>query len=627
MATDVRQLTAATLVVKVGGTALPADLELLLGYAMVEDNLNLPDMFYLSFLDHERTVVAKAGLDIGAQVEILVASEKDTAGKKIFSGEVTALEAEFDGTETRTVVRGFDKAHRLYRGRRTRTFQNVTYADVVKTVAAGAGIALGTIDQAPGGPIPVVSQVACSDAELLARLAGEVGYMLVVRDGKVDFKAPPPSSGAPGGRADLSAADPLQLVQGDNLLTFNATVTADSQVKEVQVRSWDVTAKRSIVAVAPAGTTSATVDGATPASLAAKFGGAVFASVDVPYDNQAQAEAAAKALAEQIGGSSAQLEGVARGNPGLRAGQAVTLGLVGRPFDGKYTLTATRHVVDNGEYLTHFSCTGRQERSLQGMTSGGGASAGSPASAVGSPVAGVVSALVTNVKDPDSLGRARVKIERFGEGYETDWLRVAQAGAGGGRGSIMLPEVGDEVLVSFEHGDLRRGYVLGGLYSKVDKPNAVAGGGAVDSTAGKVDKRSFTTRNGHFLLLCDKTGEEYVELATKGSKFSLKLVQDQGGGTVLVASNHTVEIDAKGDITIKSQGKVAVEAVGELSLKGQKVAIEGQMGVEVKGLTVKIEGTTQTEMSGAQTSVKASAMLNLEAGAIAALKGAMVQIN
>lgn len=621
---EIRQHTSSTFAVTVDGTPLPADVEEIMSYAVVEDNLNLPDMFYLSFLDPGRAVIAKAGFKMASLVKIAVRSEADPAGEPLFSGEVTAMECEFEGGRTRTVVRGFDRANRLYRGRRTRAFKDVKYSDIVKQVAQEAGLEVGRVETPQGRPSPHVAQANMTDAELLGSLAGEVGFVLLVEDGKVNFHPPPSSSAAPA-EGDLDAQDPLQLVQGDNLLRFNATVTADAQVKEVSVRGWDVAQKKALVGTTPSASTSAEV-GLTPADLAKAFGNATFTATDVPYGENEHVEAASKALAEQIASTHAQIEGVARGNPRLKAGQAVSLGVAGEPFEGKYTLTVSRHVFDNGEYLTHFSSTGRHERSLLGMTSAGGSLGSVSPAAVTAPIPSVVSAIVTNVKDDEDRGRVKVKIPRLDDTFESGWLRVAQPGAGAERGALVLPEVDDEVLVAFEQGDVRRGYVLGGLYNGVDRPNPAALDGTVGSD-GTVAKRTFTSRKGHMLVFSDKDGDEFVQATTKGEEFTVTLAKDAEGGAILVTSKNLVKIDAQGDVTIVSKGKVTVEATGAMTLKGQSVAIEATTSLDLKGQTVKLAGTAQTEVSGAQTKVAGSAMLDLDGGATANLHAGMVRIN
>ena len=108
-----------------------------------------------------------------------------------------------------------------------------------------------------------------------------------------------------------------------------------------------------------------------PTDLAKTFGDPVYVATDVPYRGQSEVDAAAKALSEQIAGASAEFEGIARGNPKIRAGTAIAIDNLGAPFDGKYVVTSSRHVYDQTTgYTTHFAVTGRQERSLFGLASG-----------------------------------------------------------------------------------------------------------------------------------------------------------------------------------------------------------------------------------------------------------------
>jgi uncharacterized protein involved in type VI secretion and phage assembly len=191
---------------------------------------------------------------------------------------------------------------------------------------------------------------------------------------------------------------------------------------------------------------------------------------------------------------------------------------------------------------------------------------------------------------------------------------------------MVLPEVDDEVLVAFEQGDIRRGYVIGGLYNGVDKPNPPVTADTVGSD-GKVDKRSFTSRKGHFMLYSDKDGDEFIELATKDEAFTLKLAKDAQGGAILMTSKNLVKIDATGDITITSKANVSVEATGNLSMKGQAVKIEAVTSLELSGQTAKMSGTSSAEVSAASTKIAGTATVDLGGGADAALHAGTVRIN
>ncbi len=169
---------------------------------------------------------------------------------------------------------------------------------------------------------------------------------------------------APGGAENKNQ---LVLKLGADLLRFRAVVTSSEQVKEVEVRGWDTATKQALTTTKPAGTDLGRVARHGPRKLAKTFGDARYVSTDVPHRTQAEVDVAAAALAEAIAGMYAEFEGVARGNPEVRAGAAVTMDGLGSPFDGKYTVTTSRHRLDpTSGYTTSFSVTGVRDRTHAG---------------------------------------------------------------------------------------------------------------------------------------------------------------------------------------------------------------------------------------------------------------------
>ena len=114
---------------------------------------------------------------------------------------------------------------------------------------------------------------------------------------------------------------------------------------------------------------------------------------------------------------------------------------------------------------------------------------------------GVVVGFVSNNKDPMGSGRIRVKFPWLSDNDESTWAPLVTPMAGDGRGFMYIPEVDDEVMVTFEHGDIHRPYVLGGVWNGIDKP-PLNSGDAVGSD-GKVNKRIIKSRSGHTILLDD----------------------------------------------------------------------------------------------------------------------------
>ena len=557
---------ANTLLVEVDGSPLPADVASLLTYAYVEDDRNLPDVFVLRFHDPAQVALAKGRFKVGAKVTLKVKTAEPAPPQPLLAGEVTALELDLDTGGTFTQVRGMDQGHRLFRGRRTAAYPNMSIADVVRKVAQRAGLAAGTIDAAPGvggAPDTQLSQDNVSDWEFLSRLAGLVGAQVAVADGKLDFRQPQAPSSAPATNAQATK-DPLVLEVNRNLLALRAGITAAEQVPEVEVRGWDMEHKQELTATATPQPAGAQVDGLDPVAMARGFGSPPFVAAGAAYHSQSEVKAAAQALADQLGGASVELSGVARGNPKLRAGAAVALSGVGAPFAGKYTLTSTRHLFsEQAGYTTAFVVSGRQERSLLG-TIGAGAVRRER------PTVGLVPAVVSDVRDPLTLGRVRLTFPWLAKDFTSGWARTVQPGGGKQRGAVFLPEVGDEVLVGFAGGDLDTPYVIGGLFNGKDSPPDLSVP-VVDSSSGEIGVRALVSRTGHRLELVDSPRGDGVLLSTGDGKLQLKLDK----------KSSTVELTGSGPVKISGMGVTVDAGAGVLELKGQQVKVTGQAQTEL----------------------------------------------
>src|SRR5262249_45545721 len=178
-----------------------------------------------------------------------------------------------------------------------------------------------------------------------------------------------------------------------------------------------------------------------------------------------------------------------------------------------------------------------QERSLYGLANGPRARGGR------ATMAGLVPAVVTDVRDPLDLGRVRVMFPWLSKDFTSGWARTVQAGAGKGRGALVLPEVGDEVLVGFAGGDADTAYVIGGLHNGKDTVPSLPVP-PVDDASGEIGVRGFVSRTGHRLELVDSARADGVLLATGDGK--LKLSLDKKGRAVELSSSGTVKISGTG---------------------------------------------------------------------------------
>jgi uncharacterized protein involved in type VI secretion and phage assembly len=547
--------------VEVDGTPLDAALEPLVEQVVVEDYLHQPDMVTVTFRDLERKVLTDARIKIGSKLKVSATPVGGNAPEILAMTEVTAIEAEYTTAGSRAIVRAYDPSHRFHRGRQTLTYAGMKDSDIARKIAGRVGVDVGTVEDS--GPVLAhVSQANESDWAFLERRAREIGFEIAVNEGKFHFRKPITSTGAPEG-GDYETEDPLKLVFGQDLLEFHPRVSSAEQVGEVVVRGWDMKAKQAVVGRAPATAGSATLK-TDPAKLAQTFGRPVYTSVDRVLSTQAGVDATAKALSERIGSAFAEAIGIARGNPKLKAGTPVNVSVVADDFAGKYVITTSRHVFDQDGYRTRFIVSGRLDRSVLGLATNGTGS-----KAQESRVYGVVVALVTNNTDPDGLGRVKLKFPWLGDDYESDWARLVQLGAGPDSGAVFLPEVNDEVLVAFEHGDVSRPYVVGGLWNGRDKPRL--GDALTDN--GKVKRRGFVSRKGHRVVLLDGDDKSGIALLSADSK--LKLALNETKAEIHVKSDGTIVIEATGNLTLKSSANVSLEASGQVKIKGAIVDIDG----------------------------------------------------
>jgi phage protein D len=605
---------------------------------VVDTHLHLPDMFELTFADEEGTVAEDAGLVIGQTVSISAGAPGSTTGEDLITGEITSIEAICDEGMTHTVIRGYEKAHRLQRAKRSRTFVNMKDSDIARKVAGDAELTIGTIDETQTTH-DHMAQVAQTDWEFLTQRAREVGFEVGVAGGEFFFRK---ASGSPagGGLGGAVAAVASALGMGgeltfkDNLITFLPRISAANITPDVEVRVWDAKAARVAVGSAPAKTGTAKIDGQDPAALAKSFKGGLFPAlpslpaippipglpkidfgtapsntayvvVDRPMANGAAADTAASeaaiGLADHVSSTFAEAEGYAVGDPAITAGATVKIKGVPKQFVGDWVVTNAKHILDaeEGGYHVRFYVSGRQDRSLLKLADGGGRGKRG--------FGGLVCGIVTNAKDPDDKGRVKVALPWLAPNYESDWARVVQFGTGMLSGSLFVPEVGDEVLIGFEFDDPRRPYVLGGLLN--DNTSFDLGGSAI--SGGKVTKRGIVSPAGNKLIFADDlppgppgTAPPNTSQITLGSKDdAMGLVIDQAGGTITVTCKPkppasktptgavTIEVGEAGTITIKSGtgGNIKIEAGGQLELSGQLgVKISSQAMVEVSGKMIKL---------------------------------------
>jgi phage protein D/phage baseplate assembly protein gpV len=578
--------------VKIGGQDVSKEFMDDLLEIVVDTSLYLPSMFTIEVLDQRFKWVDDDLLDIGKPVEISLKAAEEAGGVQgtLIKGEITALEPHFSATgRTTMLVRGYDKSHRLHRGKKTRTFLKMKDSDIASKIASEAGLT-AQVD-ATTVTYDFVLQNNQTNMEFLLARAERIGYQVCAAEGKLYFK-----------KGNFSLGEGPKLAYAEGLRSFQPCWTASGQADKVIVNSWDPKGKKAISSEKSpnAGLNQGGMTQTGGAKASSAFSSASAIITDRPVFTPQEATALATGLSDDISREFVQAEGVCRGHPQVQAGWKVTIQNVGTRFSGKYFVTSATHIYSADGYQTTFSITGRQPNTLSHLLdSGNGHGPGQGL------VQGVVTGLVTNLSDPDNLGRVKVKYGWLGKSpdgaeIESDWMRIAAPMGGAERGFFYLPEVNDEVLIAFEHGDVHHPYIVGVLWSSTDKPPLPNNQATKD---GKVNQRIIKSRSGHVIILDDTDGQEQIVIRDKTEKNEIVINSKENTLTVKVDKDITVEAKGKINVkstsddltfegknmTIKTQQNFKVQATGSCSIKStQNCTVEGTAGLTIKNAAAKV---------------------------------------
>jgi phage protein D len=613
--------------IKIDGTNVSQDFSNDLLEVVVDTSLGMPGMFYIRLHDPDMTWIDDTSLDFGktVQIDIVVASTESgvSSAVNLISGEITALEPNMasDGHVTMT-IRGYDKTHRLYFGRTTKTYLNIKDSDLASQVASAAGLTVEA--DATSITYPQVFQYNQTGMEFLKARAERIGYQVYGLDGKLYFKK---SDNFPSSMGDL--------VFLDNLMSFEPRWTLSHQASETDVKGWDPVQKTAISSTTSSPGSAVNQGGMEKTAgsyLSSAIAAEKYVIVDRPVTSQADAQGIGDGIGNTISREFVQAEGVCVGAPELKAGVTVNIDNVGTRFSGMYFITSATHIYNaNVGYETRFTVSGHKPNTLSQLLSTDGDN-----HQMRGLTNGVVIGIVTNVNDEEGgMGRVKVKFPWLDDTLESNWMRIAGPMAGSSRGIMFLPEVDDEVLVAFEHGDFNSPYVIGMLWNGTDKP-PLAAADAVES--GQVIQRIIKTRVGHTVQFSDKAGEEQILiqsksghqiiLADKSGEEKMTIKDKTGNNSLVIDSAKNSMTVSITDFTLTAKGKVTIDASQDVAVSSKtNLSLSGQTKGELKGGQISVNGTGTTEVKGASVSVNGSAQTEVKGGTMVQIQGALVKIN
>jgi phage protein D/phage baseplate assembly protein gpV len=483
-------MATRSVTVQVDGRPVAPDARLV--SVRVAAKLNQPTQCELAYATPP---VPSAVAALGAGLRVGLGGQSEA----LFTGEVTAIEYETGPDGVTTIrVRAYDPLHRLRKHQQLRVFESVTAADLAGQLAEPVGLSVRA--ESDGPRLERVLQHRHTDLELLLEVCGRAGLHLAMDSDDLRLVA-------------LDGyGQPVSLDVGRNLWQVTISANLDGIAASSDALGWHPQKAEPL---------SGSTDNARSGRQARQEldGAAVGAGgartlVDQPGRSEDEVTALAQAAYDIRVASALTVDGTAEGDTALKVGGRIAVGGVAEQVAGVYVLTEVTHTIDAASHLTTFSTR-------------------PPAAPTPAPGASATLGTVTDVDDPDRLGRVRVNLPALGD-LDAGWLAVVCPGAGQGRGIVALPDVDDTVLVLLPHGEPTAGLVLGSLFGTIGPPDSAG----IDS--GRVKRWSLITAEGQSIVV-DNGGRK------------LRLANDVGSYLELTPDKLTLH--AATDLVLEAPGR------------------------------------------------------------------------
>ena len=545
------------------------------------------------------------------------------ANKPIFVGVVTNVQLHREGSDFGCIiVSGYSATYRMETAHSCFSWNDTTIGNVVKKLCTEAKVQL-ELNPEFKETKDFICQYEESDFDFIRRLAHQYQEWMYFDGTKLIFGKP------------RKLANPIRLEYGTTLSSLD--IGLQTLARSEQVFSYHSGADREMQRMTPnlAYGHDKLAGDAFRASLGifskpARQHALPRVSNVTELDNYTGRKQAAETAETHYITAESQV-------PTLRVGSVVSLyssflervGNLSEESLGDFIIIEITHEVSQGScYKNRFKAIPATLKAL-------------PSPKVRMPLAETQMATVLSNADPEGKGRVRVRMNWQTDGMQTSWVRVMTPDGGSSkdvksnRGFVFIPEVGDQVLLGFRHGDPARPYVMGSLF------NGVTGGGGGQGN----NCKSLTSRTGSSLKLDDSKGS--VTLHDKGG---VSMTFDGAGNYTLNAkATHSVNVGDNASINVGAAEKgqsapscLTMDSAGNIKLKGStniRLEIDEDTYIDltsgkitIKAATVSVVGTTSAAIGsdeGASKGLKADTTgVTIEGGGLnVTIKGENVNIN
>ncbi len=485
--------------IEVDGLTLDAQVLQSLEEVRVAQKLSLPAQCELTFHNPDQASALEQRLAVGKKLGVALRDQPES----LFQGEITGVEYSYGPAGDLILrVRGYDLLHRLRKRQSVRAHIQETLPNLAHELVADLGITIKTEeDNWPNWKR--IIQYRQSDLELFTEQAARCGIYFTLRDRELLLLSLAGSGG------------PIPLRLGDSLFEARVDVNGDPACQNVKAESWDPLVVVPHTGSATTPRSGRRISAEAPSDLFDESGQRNLTD-EVATDDR-QTLALAQAELDVRHAKQVTFWGIAEGDVLLRPGSVIDVAGLAAALEGHYVLTSVKHQINlRTGYISELS----SEPPAQ------------PARARSSIVA---LGEVTSVADPEAIGRVQVKLPAYNN-VETEWMGVLCNAAGPQKGLIMLPDVGDQVLVLFPREDPAEGIILGGLYGIQGPPDS-----GVESNS--IRRYTWLTEGGQKIVLDDVHGSIHLEDKT---------------GNSLDLSPNKVKLHAAVDLELEAPGKSVV---------------------------------------------------------------------
>lgn len=519
--------------VRISGTTMAADLAWHVLSLTVETDLDLAGTFAIELRNDGSGLIDSALLDPGRTVEIHLGYGNDLV--PAFLGEIAAIEPSFPSDGAPTIrVTGYDKSYKMRRSQPEPTQYTLTPDSLIATRIALQNGLIPMVDPTPGLSRKVI-QVE-SDFAFLKGLAEKYFCDVYVEWDRLHFQFPRPQLAA------------YQLDWGQNLSSFNPRISAAGLAGLQVIRAYSQELAQSIYVMAMA------VD-FDMANIVERLGSSAMDLLTSlvrkgirkeAVESPLEAAVLAKSLLANLLEGMYEGSGSCIGLPDLTAGAYIGVQGVGKRFSGTYRVRKVTHRIDGNGFTTDFSITQRGHSSLLGLLRK--QIIDEPPPDRPERFFGVILAEVSETNEllavPPEVptGRVKVTFPGLSDTFTSGWAPIARPMAGKDTGFYAVPDVGDQVLVAFEHGLLSKPYVLGALWTTKMRP-------PVDDPLGQNKKKVWRSASGHTITLDDTLPSP-----------TLSIKDSTGSCMTFNGLTGAIDITAQGDLTISAGRNLTLEA-------------------------------------------------------------------